>query len=156
MTDGIDSIDIATFRRVVNPVVPVQDADDVVQECALSALKVNYLPPPSGRRRLLMKKIAERRVMDYYRKRRGRTVAPPEVIDIEGEIDTLVAPSFDHDAWVDVVAWLRDVKPHYREAMLLLTAGFNYREMGEILGVSESAARQRVLRALELTRTPSG
>jgi RNA polymerase sigma factor (sigma-70 family) len=136
---------LAFLRGMVGPI----DAEDCLQETFLGALRA--YPRFDGRHpRAWVLTIARRKALDSVRARRRRPeelVAPVDAIDPAGGTDAM--SSGDAAIW-DAVSGLPDGQ---RAAVLLrFTVELRYREIGEALGCSQAAARQRVREALRTLR----
>jgi len=144
----------AFVRGMVGP----SDAEDCLQETFLAALRA-YPRAEAGNLRAWIFTIARRKAIDHHRSRArmARPVAEPqELIDSRagrqgpGAVDGVLGMSPRHS---EIWAAVAELPPGQRAAVVLRFAvDLRYREVGEVLGTSEEAARQSVHEALKKLR----
>jgi RNA polymerase sigma factor (sigma-70 family) len=143
----------AFLRGMVGP----NDAEDCLQETFLAALRA-YPRAEARNLRAWIFTIARRKAIDHHRSRarRPKPVAEPEVlVDRSGgatesaEAAALGMSARHSEIWAAVA----ELPPSQRAAVVLRFAvDLRYREVGEVLGTSEDAARQNVHEALKKLR----
>jgi RNA polymerase sigma factor (sigma-70 family) len=140
----VDDLGPDLLRYLVAAVGP-QDAPDCFQETVVSALRAYpRLSDGAGVRPWLFT-IAHSRVVDHHRAGSRRPV-PVERLPDTGRNDP---DPVDDDLW-SAVAELPDGQ---RSALVLrYVGGLRHREVAEVLGCSEAAARARVSDALKHLR----
>ena len=136
---------LSFLRGMLGPL----DADDCLQETFLAALR-SYGGFDGRHPRAWVLTIARRKAIDSTRARARRPAPladPAAALDVVESIDGMSPP--DAEVW-DAVAAL----PVGQRAAVLLrfAVDLRYREVGEALGCSEEAARQRVSEALRTVR----
>jgi RNA polymerase sigma-70 factor (ECF subfamily) len=125
----------------------VPDAEDAVQESYLKAYDALVAGRFDGRSSLKtwLYRIVTRTAIDYRRSRSARA----KLLDVSlgGAIDG--AGTADAHVALRELELLLDVLPDEQRSTLVLQAveGFTNREIGEILGCSEGAVEQRLVRA---------
>ena len=120
------------------------DADDCFQETFIAALRAYPRIKHARNLRSWVLTIAHRKALDSHRARRRRPVPVAEVPD--------AAAATNHGApelWRAVAAL-----PAKQRAAVAhrFVCGFSYREIGDIIGCSEGAARQNVNEGLNTIR----
>jgi len=127
-----------------------EDADDLVQDCYLRALRAWDQFNGSGSRQAWLFAIARRAYVDWLRdrKRKGRTVS----ID---SVDHPVAPH-EHAVADDLeIVWqaIEQLEPEHREVVHLRFAGqLSYAEIAQTLQLPIGTVRSRLHRALNAIR----
>jgi RNA polymerase sigma factor (sigma-70 family) len=133
------------IHRFLVALVGPQDADDVLQETLIAALRAYPRLRPGSNLRAWALAIARNKAIDSARAR-GRRPAPV------ADTDDLPAPpaaELDGDVWAAV----RLLPPKQRAAVALRYAGdLRHREVAEAMGVSEEAARRSVSDGLKRLR----
>jgi DNA-directed RNA polymerase specialized sigma24 family protein len=123
-----------------------QEADDVFQETFLSALRAYPRLRHADNLRGWLLKIASRKAIDAHRARQ-RAPVPAEHVD-PGAARPDGGPP-DESLWQAV----RALPDRQRTAVVLrFTFDLAYREMGEVMGSSEEAARRNVFEGLRKLR----
>jgi RNA polymerase sigma factor (sigma-70 family) len=119
------------------------DADDCFQETFLSALRAYPRLRDGSNLRGWLFTIAHRKAMDTHRRRR-------RFADPAGQPEPATAPPrAQREIWDEV----RRLPPRQRAAVLLRYQGdLSHREIAEVLGGSEEAARQNVHEGLKRLR----
>ena len=116
------------------------DADDLFQDTFLAAFRA-WPPPRAGNERAWLYKIATNKAID--RTRRARRLVP--LADLR-----LAAPERDGVTLADLSAAVRALPAGQRAAFVLRKVeGRPYREIAQVLGCSEEAARSRVAEAMK-------
>lgn len=116
--------------------------EDCVQECLLAIHKGRHTWNPARAFRPWMYTIVRHRVIDLLRNAYAGKEAPESVMHAE--------PT-DHDASADIEAGeiFTRLEAHQRDALLLTKIhGYSLAEAAERTGISESAMKSRVARAL--------
>ena len=140
----------AVFRYLTGRVGPAR-AEDCFQETMLAALRgYDEVRDPKAVKAWLFT-IATRKSIDVYRST-GRQPAPDRSIDDAPDRSLLARPG-ENDVW-SVVAQLPEKQALAVE--LRYRAGLSHREVGEVMEVSESAARRSVFEGLKRLREESG
>jgi RNA polymerase sigma-70 factor (ECF subfamily) len=116
------------------------DSEDIMQDVYLQAFtKLGTLRHPARVRPWLLK-IAKRMCIDYYRKRQ-----PSYSL---AEIDEPARPDYGNEHIIRVHSAISQLPENYREAITLYYLdGRDCAGVAHSLGISESAARQRLVRA---------
>jgi RNA polymerase sigma factor (sigma-70 family) len=149
--------DLARFTRaMVGPV----DADDVFQDTVVSALRAYPSLRHADNLRGWLFTIAHRKVIDRAR-RRARSPVELALVPGGGGSDahgsrlrgTVAEPATVDDPWeepdADLWAAVRRLPPRQRDCVVArFVLDLPYREVGELVGCSEAAARQNVREAL--------
>jgi RNA polymerase sigma factor (sigma-70 family) len=126
--------------------VGADDADDCFQETFVAALRGYPRLEGNSNLRAWVLRIAERKVIDFYRARE-RTPVPQEHLP-EGQ-DPRSEPRREPGLWRAV----RSLPPKQQAAIVHRFIGdLPYAEIGEIIGSSEEAARQNVREGLKRLR----
>lgn len=130
--------------------VGTNEADDCFQDTFMAALRAYPSLAETSNLRGWLFTIAHRKAIDYHRRRRqhGTPVADlPET----GQEQALELP--DQALWARV----RELPPKQRSSLVLrYVEDLPYRTIGEIVGCSESAARQNVRAGLTKLREEIG
>jgi len=147
----------AIVHHVVNGFASGADRHDLLQEVLLAIWK--SIPAFRGQAQATtyLYRVSHNAALRWlrteqnYRRRLERysTLAPSEFAA------TAEAPTEERLAWL--YAAIRDLKPVDRSLMLLLLDGLSYREMSEVLGLSESNVGVKINRIkTQLTQTLKG
>ena len=140
----------AVFRFLTGRVGPDR-AEDCFQETMLAALRAyDEVREPKAVKSWLFT-IATRKSIDVYR-RAGREPASGRLAEDSPDRSALARPG-ENDIW-SVVAQLPEKQALAVE--LRFRAGLSHREVGEVMEVSESAARRSVFEGLKRLREESG
>ncbi len=140
----------AVFRFLAGRVGPDR-AEDCFQETMLAALRgYGEVREPKAVRSWLFT-IATRKSIDAYRQSGHLPVADRSADDLPDR--TALARPGENDIW-SVVAQLPGKQALAVE--LRYRAGLSHREVGEVMEVSESAARRNVFEGLKRLREGSG
>jgi RNA polymerase sigma factor (sigma-70 family) len=135
------------IHRFLVALVGPQDADDVLQETLIAALRAYPRLRPGSNLRAWGMSIARNKAIDATRARRRRPV-PVEGAG-EGVAPEPPRPELDGDLWAAV----RGLPPKQRAAVALRYAGdLPHREVAAVMGVSEEAARRSVSDGLKRLR----
>lgn len=138
------------IHRFLVALVGPHEADDVLQETLIAALRAYPRLRPGSNLRAWSLSIARNKAIDAARAR-GRRPVP-----VDGAGERLAAPepaALDGDAWAAV----RELPPKQRTAVALRYAGdLRHREVAEAMGVSEEAARRSVSDGLKRLREVLG
>jgi len=124
--------------------------EECVQEALVAIHRARHGWDPARAFRPWMFTIARHKAIDVLRRgaRRSRreVAAAPE----QGEP---AAASSDPGASLEVERFLRGLEPRYREPLILTKLlGYSTREAARALGISETALKTRVFRAIRLVR----
>jgi RNA polymerase sigma-70 factor (ECF subfamily) len=123
----------------------VHDADDVVQETWLRALRQAQAPARwSG----WLKRVAKRLVHESRRAEQSRAYRECTVARSE------LAAQIEHDERLaQLVLWLDELPAHYRRAVLLrYIEGREFGEIAKLTGTSEATVRSQLKRGLDKLR----
>ena len=132
------------IHRVLVALVGPQEADDVLQETLIAALRAYPRLRPGSNLRAWGLSIARNKAIDAVRAR-GRRPLP--VSDPEPGAPEVAEP--DGDVWAAV----RELPPKQRAAIALRYAGdLRHRDVAVAMGVSEEAARRSVSDGLKRLR----
>jgi RNA polymerase sigma factor (sigma-70 family) len=153
------------FRRLIDGHAPAltrltasysrstSDRDDLLQDIAMAVWKA--LPGFRGEcsERTFLFRIAHNRCLAYLTKRRVMVPLDDEDID---RADS--APTSEHQISLEqernrLVAAVRRLPLIYRQAITLTLEGLSYKELAEVLGISESNVGVRLNRARNLLKT---
>lgn len=134
-----------------------EDAEDLLLEVFLAALEQNQLcAVPEDTRLPWLQRVAQRKLVDHYRRMSRRLAVP-----IEQMAETLLE---DEELIPEQQALRHEVQTELRQAVQLLPAqyqevlrlrfvhGLRFLEIGAVLGKQEGAARVLLSRALKLLR----
>ena len=114
------------------------EVDDCFQETFIAALRAYPTLRDGSRLRAWVLKIAERKAIDSHRSR-ARRPEPHDVVPEDGEVGP--APEPEPPIWAAV----RTLPAKQRSAVVQRYVNdLPYREIGDIIGCSEEAARQNV------------
>ncbi len=124
------------------------EADDCFQETWLAALRAYPRLRPDSNLRAWVLTIAHRKALDAHR-RRARHAVPVEDIAVVAGAAPDAPPPRDEQLWAAVHA----LAPRQRAAVLLRhNADLPHREIADVLGCSEEAARSALYEALNKLR----
>lgn len=134
-----------------------EDAEDLLLEVFLAALESNQLSAiPEGSRLPWLQRVAQRKLVDHYRRTSRRSSLP-----IEQVAETLLE---DEELIPEQQALRHEVQTELRQAIQLLPAqyqevlrlrfvhGLRSLEIGAVLGKQEGTVRVLLSRALKLLR----
>jgi RNA polymerase sigma-70 factor (ECF subfamily) len=126
-----------------------QLAQDLAQDTFLQAYKSILKTKSELQMRAWLYRIATNNVLQYHRHQRVLSFLPFDNKKVE-EISAAHDPAEASDEKIVVRETLRKVNPKHRTCLVLhYVEGFNYREIGEILGITEECVRKRVARGKE-------
>ena len=135
------------WRFLAASVGPIE-ADDCFQETWIAALRAYPRLRPGSNGRAWILTIANRKALDAHR-RRSRRAVPVEEIDALAGAAPGAPPPRDDSLWAAVHA----LPPKQRAAVLLRhNADLSHREIAEVLGGSEDAARSALREGLARLR----
>lgn len=135
------------YRFLLATVGPA-DADDCFQETFLSALRAYPRVRHGDNLRGWLLTIAHRKGMDAHRARRRRPLPVDEVPEPAGAFEP-AAVNGSPELWARV----RELPPKQRAAVAhRYVMDLGYREIGDLLGCSEDAARRNVHEGLKKLR----
>lgn len=139
------------LRRMVRRKLPMQDAEDVLQEILISIHKARATY--DGERPLMpwLRAIASFRINDALRK--AYAGSRRESVNIDDFAETLpdVTQTPSEDESVDEM--LKDVAPREQRILTLMhVEGYTAKEAGERLGMNESAVKVAAHRAIKKLR----
>lgn len=133
------------IHRFLVALVGPQEADDVLQETLIAALRAYPRLRPGSNVRAWGLSIARNKAIDAVRAR-GRRPVPVAATD---DLPAPAGPEMDGDVW-DLV---RSLPEKQRAAVALRYAGdLRHREVALAMGVSEEAARRSVSDGLKRLR----
>ncbi len=129
-------------------------SSDLLEECVQEALvavhNARHAWDPTRAFRPWLFTIARHKAIDVLR--RGMRRARREVEAAPGHREPAAAAA-DPAAAIDVERFLQDLEPRYREPLVLTKLlGYSTREAAAELGISETALKTRVFRAIRLVR----
>ncbi len=126
------------FRYALSILKDVGQAEDVLQEIFLRLLSGGHVPVP-GKEQAYLYRMARNLCYDELRRQRR-----------QGEFPMQPQNSPEEMGYLELVAPL---EPKAREIVTLkIVGGLTHKEIGKVLGLTESAARKRYQRALEKLR----
>lgn len=129
------------LHRHVRALVGPNDADDVTQEVLIAALRAYPDLRDGSNLKGWLWTIARHKVIDRFRHDGRRPSTVPLEEDPGGGRDGASPPGSDEDLWTAV----RRLPDGQRAAVALrFVDDMAYREIAEVLGCTEGAARQRV------------
>jgi RNA polymerase sigma factor (sigma-70 family) len=135
-------------RFLIANVGPI-DADDCWQETWLSALRAYPSLRDATNLRSWLFTIAHRKAIDHARARGRRAVPVATAAELAGADPVPAAPLPDEQLWGSVA----ELPDKQRAAVTLrFVADSAYAEIGEVMGISEEAARRNVHEALKRLR----
>jgi len=133
------------IHRFLVALVGPQEAEDVLQEALIAALRAYPRLRPDSNLRAWGLSIARNKAIDAVRARRRRPTPVPAVDDVPAP----AGAALDGEVWAAV----RLLPEKQRAAIALRYAGdLRHREVGEAMGVSEEAARRSVSDGLKRLR----
>ncbi len=144
------------FGYAVSLVRDDDQARDLVQECALRALRARSVPSDEAAYRAWLFAILRNAATDARRRRRGETAA----IGTEADTSEVWGCDDRYIASVTVQQALRRIPDDAREVIALVDiAGFSYAETAALLGVPTGTVMSRLSRARQtllrvIARTP--
>lgn len=132
------------------------DADDLVQECYLRALKGWHQFDGQGTRQSWLFQIARRTCSDWFRRTRRSRMATS--LDTAGEV---VEPPLSGGPNTDEIEaiWtvIRGLQPEQSEVIhLRFAAGLSYAEIADVLRIPVGTVRSRLHRGLNSVREQIG
>jgi RNA polymerase sigma-70 factor (ECF subfamily) len=140
--------------------IPSQDVEDVTQEVFISALKSLGSFRGAARFSTWLRTLADRRIADYYRRR--REVDAPVVLD-PADIDQIAVRQPDQadgislDQQLALQRALAALPDHYRDILLMRFAeGLKFEEIAQVRGLSLEAAKSLFRRAVAALREELG
>jgi RNA polymerase sigma-70 factor (ECF subfamily) len=143
----------ALARMAASYTRSASDRDDLLQDIAMAVWKA--LPGFRGEcsDRTFLFRIAHNRCLTFLSKR--RVMVPLDDEDIEPEDPALTT---EHQMSLEqqrgrLVAAVRRLPLIYRQAITLTLEGLSYKELAEVLGISESNVGVRLNRARTLLKT---
>ena len=122
------------------------EADDCFQETFISALRAYPRLPGDSNLRAWVMRIAERKALDAHRSRRRRPQPRPEAPEV---------PIASGDGTAEPALWsaVRRLPAKQRAAVVhRYVNDLRYRDIGDVIGCSEEAARQNVRAGLRRLR----
>ncbi len=124
------------------------DSHDLVQECALKAIRAERVPVDEPAYRAWLFTILRNAWHDQNRRRNRRA----DVLDHDAEIEEIGPPAWGHDvsliSTLTVRLCLSRLPPRHREILGLVdVSGFTYSEAAAMLGVPVGTVMSRVSRA---------
>jgi RNA polymerase sigma-70 factor (ECF subfamily) len=126
-----------------------QLAQDLAQDTFLQAYKSILKTNSDLQFRAWLYRIATNNALQYQRRKRIISFLPFDSNKVE-KIPSSSNPIEVSDEKMVVRETLRLVNPKHRTSLVLhYVEGFNYREIGEILGITEECVRKRVARGKE-------
>jgi RNA polymerase sigma-70 factor (ECF subfamily) len=134
-------------RMAMGYVQTAQDRDDLLQEIAIGLWRA--LPAFRGEcsERTFLLRIAHNRCLTFVEKRR-RTVSIEEAgIEIEDPGASSEEQIAREQQLERLLAAIRELPLIHREVLLLTLEGLDYREISEVVGISESNVGARLSRA---------
>ena len=126
------------------------DRDDLLQEIAMALWRA--LPSFRGdcSERTFVFRIAHNRCITHLSKRRATTVSFEESeIDVEDPSATAEAALAKEQQRRRLFAAIRELPAIHREVLVLALEGMEYREIADVVGISESNVGVRLNRARE-------
>jgi len=135
------------FGYAVSLIRDDDQARDLVQDCALRALKARSVPTDEAAYRAWLFAILRNAAIDARRRRRGH------VVPIEPDVPAGPVWGFDDStiATVTIRQALRRLSDEAREVIALVDiAGFSYAETASLLGVPAGTVMSRVSRARQM------
>jgi RNA polymerase sigma-70 factor (ECF subfamily) len=125
------------------------DRDDLLQEIAMAFWRA--LPSFRGdcSERTFLFRIAHNRCITYLSKRRINVSLDETEIEVEDPNANAEAVLADEQERQRLLAAIRDLPPIHREVLVLALEGMGYREIADVVGISESNVGVRLNRARE-------
>jgi RNA polymerase sigma-70 factor (ECF subfamily) len=127
----------------------VGDRDDLLQEIAMALWRA--LPSFRGEcsERTFVFRIAHNRCITHLSKRRVNVSLDEAEIDVEDPSANAEASLAEEQEHQRLVVAIRDLPPIHREVLVLALEGMGYREIADVVGISESNVGVRLNRARE-------
>jgi RNA polymerase sigma-70 factor (ECF subfamily) len=125
------------------------DRDDLLQEIAMALWRA--LPSFRGEcsERTFLFRIAHNRCITNLSKRRVNISLDEAEIDVEDPSANAEVTLVEEQEHQRLVAAIRDLPPIHREVLVLALEGMGYREIADVVGISESNVGVRLNRARE-------
>jgi RNA polymerase sigma-70 factor (ECF subfamily) len=125
------------------------DCDDLLQEIAMALWRA--LPSFRGEcsERTFVFRIAHNRCITHLSKRRVNVSLDEAEIDVEDPSANAEAELAEEQERQRLLAAIRDLPAMHREVLVLALEGMGYREIGDVVGISESNVGVRLNRARE-------
>jgi RNA polymerase sigma-70 factor (ECF subfamily) len=125
------------------------DRDDLLQEIAMSLWRA--LPSFRGEcsERTFVFRIAHNRCITHLSKRRLNVSLDEAEIDVEDPSPNAEAALAEEQERQRLLAAIRDLPAIQREVLVLALEGMGYREIADVVGISESNVGVRLNRARE-------
>lgn len=135
----VDQLSDRIYRFVLKMVKDESSAQDVVQD-AYERLWVNRKKVEPEKAKAYLFKIAHNLVIDRKRKEKRETMS--------GEVPEQGVESDPHDLKAILDEALGRIPPHFKSVILLRDyEGYSYKEIGEILEMSEAQVKINIYRA---------
>jgi len=129
------------------------DADDLFQETFLAALRAYPQLNNASNLRAWLFTIAHRKIVDAARAGRRRPQPMGAALEIADVLDSRHAPGPAEGSLVDLWGSVRELPPKQRIAVAhRFINDLAYRDIGELMGTTEEAARRNVHEALKRLR----
>jgi RNA polymerase sigma-70 factor (ECF subfamily) len=127
----------------------VGDRDDLLQEMAMALWRA--LPSFRGdcSERTFVFRIAHNRCITHLSKRRATVSLEENEIDVEDPSATAEAALAEEQERQRLLAAIRELPAIHREVLVLALEGMEYREIADVVGISESNVGVRLSRARE-------
>ena len=133
-------------RGLVRAGLGVEDGEDIVQDTLLAMHLKRDTWDDSQALEPWLRAIAHHKLVDHLRRRGFR-----EHVDIEDHAETLAAPEKDDEGSVDARQMLQALPERQRTIVEAISIeGYNAKDVGERLGMSEGAVRVALHRALKV------
>jgi RNA polymerase sigma-70 factor, ECF subfamily len=125
------------------------DRDDLLQEIAMALWRA--LPSFRGdcSERTFVFRIAHNRCITHLSKRRVTISLEANEIDVEDRSATAEAALTQEQERQRLLAAIRELPAIHREVLVLALEGMEYREIADVVGISESNVGVRLSRARE-------
>jgi len=141
----------AVFAYIYRLVNDREWAHDLTQETFLQVFRARHQLPQVENRRAWVYRIASNTALNALKRRRRFAWLPWRTADTSHL--TGADPAEETNRRIAVEQALAELPPHYRAPLLLYSHdGFSVREVAEVLGISEGAAKTRLYRAREMFR----
>ena len=139
------------YKRV-RCVIPEDDVEDVTQEIFIAVMKSLRSFRFEARFSTWLHTLVNRKVADYYRKRKAKEVSLDDII-VSGHRQLSMLGSFDNTQGLDESIAVRRalcrLPEHYREVILLRFAdGLQFSEIAQVRGQSLDAIKSLYRRAI--------
>jgi RNA polymerase sigma-70 factor (ECF subfamily) len=134
-----------------------EDAEDLLLEAFLAAFERDqFAAVPADKRLAWLVRVAQHKLIDYYRRSNRRPVFPLDEVAEALEADEALAPeqmALRHERHAELHAALQRLPRLYQEVLRLRFAdGLRCAEIAAVLGKREGAVRVLLWRALKLLR----